>query len=140
MNEEHNNFRGRSKLCSGYVRHVTLFIALLVCMFPGACGNARRRSATRPTAKPVLSANPNPVPAGHPDQRVASTEITWNTGDGSIGDLFVKIDREEERFVGRAPSGVMKIDWIQFDSLYQFRLYSKKRSKLLATLTVTRDD
>ena len=54
--------------------------------------------------------------------------------------LYVKIDREDERFVGRAPSGEMKIDWIQFDSLYQFRLYSKKRSKLLATLTVIRDD
>ena len=57
-----------------------------------------------------------------------------------MGDLYVKIDREDERLVGRDPSGVMKIDWIQFDSLYEFRLYAKKRSKLLATLTVTRDD
>jgi hypothetical protein len=93
-----------------------------------------------PTAKPVLSASPNPVPAGDPDQPVASTQITWDTGDGTIGDLYVKIDREDERLVGRDPSGVMKIDWIQFDSLYEFHLYAKKRSKLLATLTVTRDD
>jgi hypothetical protein len=34
----------------------------------------------------------------------------------------------------------MKIDWIQFDSRYEFRLYAKKRSKLLTKLEVTRDD
>ncbi len=63
-----------------------------------------------------------------------------NACPGALGDLYVRIDREDERFVGSAPSGVMNIDWIQFDSLYEFRLYAKKRSKLLASLTVTRDD
>jgi len=117
-----------------------LIIALPVCLLLSACGNARRHSTDRSTAKPILTASPNPIPAGDPDQRVASTQIKWDTGDGTIGDLYVKIDREDERLVGRAPSGVMEIDWIQFDSLYEFRLYTKKRSKLIATLTVTRDD
>ena len=121
-------------------RRVTLVLGLFVCLVLSACHGARRRTVNGPTAKPVLSASPNPVPAGDPDQPVASTQITWDTGDGTIGDLYVKIDREDERLVGRDSSGVMKIDWIQFDSLYEFRLYAKKRSKLLATLTVTRDD
>ena len=87
-----------------------------------------------------LSANPNPVPAGDPHKAVGSTVISWDTGGKAVGELWVKIDREDERLVSRAASGAMKIDWIQFDSLYEFRLYAKKRSRLLATLTVSRDD
>jgi hypothetical protein len=135
--KERDDFRGRCNW--GYRGCVRLFFVFAVCALVIGCGG-RRHSANRSPAKPVLTASPNPVPVGDPDQHAASTEITWNTGDGTIGDLVVKIDREDERFVGRGPSGVMKIDWIQFDSLYQFRLYTKKRSKLLATLTVTRDD
>ena len=122
------------------VRCTTLVLGLSVSLFLSACPGARKQTLNTPTAKPVLSANPNPVPAGDPDQPVASTQISWDTGDGTTGDLYVRIDREGERFVSSAPSGVIKIDWIQFDSLYEFRLYAKKRSKLLATLTVTRDD
>ena len=103
-------------------------------------GTPRQESTSSAGRGPVLSAHPNPVPTGDPDKPVASTEITWDTGNGKIGELYVKIDREDERLVGRAPSGSMNIDWIQFDSVYEFRLYGKKRSKLLTTLTVTRDD
>lgn len=88
----------------------------------------------------MLSAYPNPVPTGDPDKPTASTQITWDTGNGKIGELYVKIDREDERLVGYAPAGSMKIEWIQFDSLYEFRLYAKKRSKLLEKLIVTRND
>lgn len=110
-------------------------------MLLNACDGGRRHSTQKATrGKPLLSATPNPIPTGDPDKPVASTQITWDTGDGTIGELYVKIDREDERLVGHAPSGSMKIDWIQFDSVYEFRLYGKKRSKLLATLTVTRDD
>jgi hypothetical protein len=87
-----------------------------------------------------LAADPNPVPAGNLDQPLGSTVITWNTGSEVAGDLYVKVDRSDEVFVGRAPSGTMKIDWIQFDSRYEFRLYATKRAKLLAKLDVTRDN
>jgi hypothetical protein len=87
-----------------------------------------------------LIAEPNPVPAGNPDQLLGTTVITWNTGSEAAGDLYVKVDRSDEVFMGRAPSGTLKIDWIQFDSRYEFRLYAKKRAKLLAKLDVTRDD
>src|SRR5438105_3446983 len=128
-------------ISDAFSRHyVPLLLGFSICLFLSTCHSARRQTDHNPTAKPVLSTSPNPVPAGDPDQPLASTQISWDTGDGTIGDLYVKIDREDERFVSSAPSGVMNIDWIQFDSLYEFRLYAKKRSKLLATLTVTRDD
>jgi hypothetical protein len=87
-----------------------------------------------------LFAEPNPLPAGDPDQPLATTVITWNTGSEATGDLYVKVNRSPKIFIARAPSGTMKIDWIQFDSRYEFRLYAKKRSKLLTKLEVTRDD
>ena len=103
-------------------------------------GESKEKPASGRGRGPVLSADPNPIPTGDPDKPAASTQLTWDTGNGPMGELYVKIDREDERLVSRAPSGFMKIDWIQFDSLYEFRLYAKKRSKLLAKLTVTRDD
>ena len=89
-----------------------------------------------------MSAKPNPVPAGDPDQPVGSTVITWNTGSEAAGDLYVKMDRSDEVGVASAPFGTQKIDWIQFDVRYEFRLYStgKKPVKLLAKLEVTRND
>ena len=57
-----------------------------------------------------------------------------------IGDLYVKVNREPEKFMARAPRGTIKIDWIQFDSTYEFRLYGKKHSRLVAKLDVTRDN
>jgi len=33
-----------------------------------------------------------------------------------------------------------EVRWIQFDSFFEFQLYTKKHSKLLAKLEVTRDD
>ena len=119
--------------------HCALLL-LLFCAVVGACERTRSAPRQNSTGKPLLIAEPNPIPAGDPDKPVASTQIKWDTGNGAIGELYVTIDREDERFIGRAPSGVMKIDWIQFDSVYEFRLYAKKRSKLFATLTVTRDD
>ena len=56
------------------------------------------------------------------------------------GELYVKVDREPEKFMARAPSGTHEVHWIQFDCVYEFRLYAKKRLKLLAKVEVTRDD
>jgi hypothetical protein len=56
------------------------------------------------------------------------------------GDLYVKVNRSSEVFLARARSGTLKIEWIQFDSTYEFRLYARKHSRLLANLDVTRDN
>jgi len=118
-----------------------LFGIAVCCSVLNACDGGRRHSTQDATGgKPLLFAEPNPLPAGDPDQPLATTVITWNTGSEATGDLYVKVNRSPKIFIARAPSGTMKIDWIQFDSRYEFRLYAKKRSKLLTKLEVTRDD
>jgi hypothetical protein len=111
----------------------------------GACerdGCELKQDSTSRTAHgSALSAYPNPVPAGDASQQLGSTVITWNTGNKTMGDLCVRINRERDKLVARAPSGTMKIDWIQFDSKYEFRLYGDKHhSKLLNKLVVGRED
>jgi hypothetical protein len=119
---------------------VTFHLGLSIALSLSACNRGKKEPPQHAAARPVLSAEPNPVPAGDPNQPVGTTVITWNTGNGTIGNLYVKVDRGPEVFVTRGPSGTHEIHWIQFDSFYEFRLYAKKRSKLLAKLAVTRDD
>lgn len=121
------------------------YLALVTCssLLLTACPRAQRETHSRVPkiqTKPFLFADPNPVPAGNPDQPLGSTVITWNTGDEGPGDLYAKANRSPEVFLARASSGTLKIDWIQFDSTYEFRLYVKKHSKLLTKLDVTRDN
>ena len=123
-----------------YVRCTALLLGLSICLFLSTCDGVRRYTTQSSTAKPILFAEPNPVPAGNPDQPLGTTVITWNTGGEAMGDLYVKVNRSPEVFLGRGPSGTSKIAWIQFDSTYEFRLYAKKHSKLLAKLDVTRDN
>src|ERR1700686_5250630 len=122
-----------------------LYLALVTCssLLLTACPGAQREThskISKTQTKPFLSADPNPVPAGNPDQPLGSTVITWNTGDEGPGDLYAKANRSPEVFLARGSSGTLKIDWIQFDSTYEFRLYAKKHSKLLTKLDVTRDN
>ena len=122
---------------------LTLSCSFSICCFwLGACSEGRHHSSPdRTDVKPLLTAEPNPAPAGDPDQPLATTVITWNTGNEATGDLYVKVNRSPEFRLARAPSGILKIDWIQFDSTYEFRLYTgKKRSKLRAKLDVTRNN
>jgi hypothetical protein len=123
-----------------YVRCAALLLGFPICFFLSTCDGAWRHTTQSSPAKPVLFAEPNPVPAGDPDQPLGTTVITWNTGDEAIGDLYVKVNRSPEVFLGSGPSGTSKIEWIQFDSTYEFRLYAKKHSRLLAKLDVTRDN
>ena len=116
---------------------VIFLLGISSLLFLGSCD---RIWSKRSTPKPLLLAEPNPVPAGDLDQPLAATQITWNTGDQTIGDLYVKVNRSAEVFLARRPSGTIKIDWIQFDSTYEFCLYTKKHSRLLAKLDVTRDN
>jgi hypothetical protein len=122
------------------LRCVALLLVPFICLFLNACGGARRHGTSNAPAKPVLLAEPNPVPAGDLDQPLGTTQITWNTGSGILGDLYVKVNRSPEIFLARGASGTLKINWIQFDSTYAFRLYAKKRSRVLARLDVTRNN
>lgn len=138
---ESNGTQFEFATCSAcFVRCITMVVGLSICVLLGACDSARKQTSDTALPKPLLSASPNPVPTGDINQPLGTTTISWNTGDGSIGDLYVKVNREPERFIAQGPSGTQQVPWIQFDSLYEFRLYKKKHSKLLAKLEVTRDD
>jgi hypothetical protein len=123
-----------------YVRCAALLLGFPICFFLSTCDGAWRHTTQSSPAKPVLFAEPNPVPAGDPDQPLGITVITWKTGDEATGDLYVTVNRSPEVFLGRGPSGTLNIAWIQFDSTYEFRLYAKRHSKLLAKLDVSRDN
>jgi hypothetical protein len=131
----------RQVITSRYPGYCAALLAgVLVCLCLITCDRARRQTAQSQAAKPILFAEPNPLPAGDPNQPLGTTTITWNTGNGTIGYLYLKVDRQPEKFVTQGPSGTHEVPWIQSDSFYEFRLYAKKRSKLLAKLEVTRDD
>jgi hypothetical protein len=122
-----------------FARFANLLLGFFICTLFITC-HARRQPSENEAARPILSATPNPIPVGDPDKPLGTTTVTWDTGNGVLGDLYVKVDRDPEKFIARAASGRNEVRWIQFDSIYEFRLYDKKHSKLLATLTVTRDD
>jgi hypothetical protein len=140
MDRDIKNVRSPSSSRKQCLHCVALFFVSFICLSLNACGGAQRHGPSNPPAKPVLLAEPNPVPAGDLDQPVATTHITWNTGSQAVGDLYVKVNRSPELFLARGASGTLKINWIQFDSTYAFRLYEKKHSSVLARLDVTRDN
>src|SRR5262245_41474151 len=67
----------------------SLMIALP--LISGGCGNSEDKPDPAPasgksTGTPVLKAEPNPVPKS---DKMGKTTITWNTGDGSWGQVYV---------------------------------------------------
>jgi glycosyltransferase involved in cell wall biosynthesis len=68
-----------------------------------------------------LIAFPHKVGAGN---STGMTEIIWDTGDGSEGEIYVSIDDEPEMLFAIGPDGSKKAEWIVAGSSYDFRLYS----------------
>jgi hypothetical protein len=89
-------------------------------------------------AAPIITANPNPPPAG--TAKFATTTISWNTGDGSLGEVYVSVSGgPEKKFSGALAKGSQEAAWIGKGD-YEFRLYAGKQHKtLLAAVKVTRN-
>jgi len=84
----------------------------------------------------MLTATPNPVPAG---DGLGETMITWSTGNGLTGQVYVTTNNGAEQLFAHNPWGAQLADWIQDNVLYEFRLYAgKTRTKLLKSLIVKR--
>jgi hypothetical protein len=79
-----------------------------------------------------LRADPNPVPTGNGNGK---TTITWNTGNGTAGDVYVGPVGTEKLFAS-GPKGSQDAPWIQ-PGFNEFRLYTRADHKLLAQVTVT---
>jgi hypothetical protein len=82
---------------------------------------------------PFLNASPNPVPGGG---RRGKTTISWDTADGSIGKVYVSVNRGTEAFFADGRRGSALADWIEAGSNYEFRLYNSDHTEILAKVTV----
>jgi len=129
----------------------TISIATAVtCLLFAACESKHPESAagtTKPEATaaaaspiaqtgPAIKATPNPVPAG---SGMGTTTISWTTGDGSEGDVYVSESGQAERlFASKTPQGSGDAPWVQAGVSYEFRLYDAAHAKLLGKVVVTR--
>ena len=98
---------------------------------PKKSGDVNKGTAT-------ISASPNPVPAG--SEKFGKTTVTWDTGDGSVGQVYVSVNAKEEKlFADNRPKGTQEAAWIGKGE-YEFRLYAGKEHKtMLASVKVRRD-
>jgi hypothetical protein len=123
------------------VRGAVVGSLLLAVALAGGCN--RSQQATAPASgpnsavAPTIKANPNPAPAG--TTKFATTTISWDTGDGSLGEVYVSVNGgPEKRFSGALAKGSQEAPWIGKGD-HEFRLYAGKEHKtLLATVKVTR--
>jgi hypothetical protein len=83
----------------------------------------------------TLGANPNPASAG---ERPGETTVSWDTGDGSIGKVYVAMNGGPERLFADGRRGSVSAHWIKTGSNYEFRLYNSDHTELLAKVAVTR--
>jgi hypothetical protein len=86
--------------------------------------------------EPRLAAAPNPVPGG---LGAGTTAISWTTGDGSPGQVYVS-DGAGEALFAEAPAGFAPAPWIENGRTYRFTLVAAAGASPLATVDVVRDD
>src|SRR5439155_11808931 len=83
---------------------------------------------------PVITATPEHVTV---TGDVGSTEIHWDTGNGSMGFVFVTGTDQKPVLFASGPKGSQLVPWIR-SARYVFELYGdENRRTLLATVTVT---
>jgi len=121
------------------VKNIAAMAALVLLV---SCGTSQ--SAARPTAssapssaaRATISAEPNPVPPG---ADLGTTIITWRTGDGRPGQVYVSQDGGSETLFAAGPDGSEQANWIRAGSKYDFRLYAGiDHTSMLGSVEVTR--
>jgi hypothetical protein len=114
-----------------------VLILCLGCKRPPEPASAATQGA-RETATATVTASPNPVPVG--TEKFGTTTITWDSGDGQVGEVYVSDNgKPEKRFSGAKAKGSQEATWIGKGE-YVFRLYAgKEHSRLLAEVVVTRE-
>ena len=122
-------------------RLVSAIAVFLPLFFFSACGPSKNPEANASAASPAASgatitASPNPVPLV--GQERGTTTITWNTGDGSVGTVYLEKEGQPGvPFAGGTP-GSAAAPWIEAGKTYEFRLYAgTEHTKMLAKTTVT---
>ncbi|HJW36991.1 MAG TPA: hypothetical protein VJ420_00050 [Candidatus Udaeobacter sp.] len=113
----------------------------MIAVFLGAAGivQVAAQTATDPepgqtSGAPIITANPEhmTITGGS-----GSTEIHWDTGNGSMGFVFVTGSDQKPVLFTSGPKGSQLVPWIR-SARYVFELYGDQdRRTLLATATVT---
>jgi hypothetical protein len=113
----------------------TLLAVLFAAGLPLASCDRQRQAAAGPL-EASLTADPNPVPPG---EDAGKTTISWQTGTGTTGEVYVVTNSNPETLFAQGPKGQAEAPWIMADSMYEFRLYSGMDHKtILRRVTVTR--
>src|SRR5438876_4727433 len=117
---------------------IAIWLALFLgspCAHGAEAKQSRRGTDARQTkGTPTIAATPERVEV---TAASGSTEIGWNTGNGSTGFVFVTANGREPVLVAKGPEGSRVISWIRTGS-YIFELYGDaERRALLATVTVS---
>src|SRR6266581_4580924 len=115
--------------------------ALMIAAFLGAAGIVQVAAQTaidtepgQTSGAPVITANPEHVTITGGS---GSTEIYWDTGNGSMGFVFVTGSDQKSVLFASGPKGSQLVPWIR-SARYVFELYGDQdRQTLLATATVT---
>jgi hypothetical protein len=121
-------------------RFIRTTAVVMPLFFLAACNPSKAPEANAPTASPgastaTITASPNPVPVG---QGPGTTTITWNTGDGSVGTVYLAKDGEPEAPFASGTPGSAVAPWIEAGKTYEFRLYAgTEHTKMLAKTQVT---
>ncbi len=112
-------------------------IWLVACLvLPCIAGSATREAGTGIDARgrPRITATPERVKV---DGDSGSSDIAWNTGNGSNGFVFVTANSRPPVFLATGNEGSRVISWIRRGN-YVFELYGDaERRTLLATVTVS---
>ena len=121
-------------------RFIRTAAVILPLFFLAACNPSKAPEATAPSGSPgasgaTIAASPNPVPVG---QGPGTTTVSWNTGDGSAGQVYVSKDGGAEALFAAGPPGSAAAPWIEAGITYEFRLYAgTDHAKILGKTQVT---
>jgi hypothetical protein len=142
--EVHKRFRGELRNWLVLAKAGSVIAALAVCLavYLGTAPtlraapqqNASDGNSGRASGAPVITAKPERVPLSDGS---GSTEIEWDTGNGSIGFVFVTEDDGKPVIFANSSRGKQVAPWIGMHS-YLFELYGDdQRQTLLAKVTVS---
>ena len=132
--ERNPSFRERKSLA--------LSVLVGILLFGGCSGDkippsdSGTNSAANASTKTAATITASPVPPGG---GFATSTISWNTGDGTLGQVYVYDGKSEKLFSEGTAQGSLDAPWIGVGTTYEFRLYAGKDHKdLLASVKVQR--
>jgi hypothetical protein len=142
--EVHRRFHGRRRNWSVVPKphSVIAGVALCLALYSGTASitradpqqNISRSNSDRVSHAPGITAKPERVTLSDGN---GSTEIEWDTGNGSVGFVFVTVDGGSPVLFANGSRGNQVVPWIGTHS-YVFALYGDdQRQTLLAKITVS---